>query len=80
MISNVAKWGNSLALRIPKDAARQLQISDGAPVDVAVEGDALIMRPVATRKRYELNDLLAGITSENRHAETDTGPAVGDEF
>lgn len=80
MISNVAKWGNSLALRIPRDAARRLQIGEGGQVDVEVEDGALIVRPVAVRKSYDLDSLLAGITDENRHTEVGTGMAVGNEF
>jgi antitoxin MazE len=80
MISRVAKWGNSLAVRIPRDAARQLQIGEGGQVDVAVEDGALVVRPVAARKSYDLDSLLAGITDDNLHGETATGAAVGNEL
>ena len=80
MLSNVAKWGNSLAVRIPRDAARQLRIGEGGQVDVAVEGGALVVRPVAARPSYDLDSLLAGITEENLHAEMTTGAAVGNEL
>ena len=78
MQATIQKWGNSLALRIPKAVAAQIGVVQGAAVDLAVESGALRVRPAAPRE-LRLDDLVASITPENRHDETDTGAAVGAE-
>jgi len=75
--TQVAKWGNSLGLRLPKSVAQEAQIGDGDSVDVVVEGGAIVIRPVRTR--YSIDDLVRGITKANRHAETDWGAPAGRE-
>ncbi len=77
MVANVQKWGNSLALRIPKSMAAELGIAAGSEVRLNTEGDRLVVRPSAPS--YRLEDLVKGITRKNLHGETDTGPAVGGE-
>jgi len=78
MRAHVCKWGNSLALRIPKPLALEIDLEEGSEVDVSVSDAALTVRPV-TPKRYALEELLAGVTAENLHNEIDAGPAVGAE-
>jgi antitoxin MazE len=75
----VKKWGNSASVRIPAalmDAAK-LELDDD--VDVREEGGRIIIEPVR-QKRYELDELLAGITRHNQHGEIDLGPPVGKEI
>lgn len=74
---NISKWGNSLALRIPKKLADELGLSEGKPVDVRVENGTLAVSPA--RRKYILEEMLAGMTEENLHGETEWGPAVGRE-
>lgn len=74
----IKKWGNSASVRIPVavlDATR-LKLDD--PVDVREEGGRIIIEPVRS-KTYLLEDLLAGITRTNLHAEADFGPVIGKE-
>jgi antitoxin MazE len=73
----LAKWGNNLALRLPKSAAQALGVVEGSEVDIVVSKGALLARP--TRPRAKLDDLVAGITKKNRHAATDWGGPVGNE-
>lgn len=80
MIASISKWGNSLAVRIPVEALRELEIKEGARLDLAVENGALVLRPVSKRVRYDLDALLEGMTAENLHGETSTGDAVGNEL
>lgn len=80
MIASIAKWGNSLAVRIPRDALRELNVAEGEELTLAVEGGALVLRPVKQRLTYDIEALVAGITVENRHEETETGKAVGAEL
>ena len=78
MESSVQKWGNSLAVRIPRPFAADLGIEEGTEVDVAVEDGGLVIRPLR-RTRLSLADLLGAVDGGNVHGETDTGPAVGGE-
>ena len=71
--SHVAKWGTSLAVRIPKAIAQQWGVQEGAAVEMNAEGSALVLR----KQKYDLATMLAQITPENLHPETDTGPAQG---
>lgn len=80
MIAAVAKWGNSLALRIPNAFAREISVREGVSVDISVTNGALLVRPVEEAHVYDLDALLCGITEENRHGEVATGKSVGNEF
>ena len=79
MRARVQKWGNSLALRIPKAFAVETGLEQGSFVDVSIVDGTLLVAPVAQRT-WTLEELLAGITDENIHGEVDTGPVVGGEM
>jgi antitoxin MazE len=79
MITAVQKWGNSLALRIPKAYAEETDIHDGSSVDLSLHDGNLVITPVR-RKTFSLDELLDGITAENRHDVADTGSALGQEI
>jgi len=72
-----AKWGNSVALRVPSKVAETLGIAPGSVAELSLKRDKLIITP--RQHAYQLDDLLAGITAKNLHQETDTGSAVGAE-
>ena len=74
----IQKWGNSLAVRIPKPLAEQAHITQGSLVEIKLVGDVLQIKPVAPQQ-YTLAALLEGITEENLHDEVDTGQAQGKE-
>ena len=78
METRVKKWGNSLALRIPKPLAAEIGLEDNSPVDLLLKDGKLVITP-AVRSEYSLEDLLAQVTEGNLHTEVDTGPAVGGE-
>ena len=67
MRSNVQRWGNSLALRIPSALAREVDLQEGAVVDIAARGGKLVVERAA--HRFVLADLLAGINDDNMHGE-----------
>ncbi|MEQ8201762.1 MAG: AbrB/MazE/SpoVT family DNA-binding domain-containing protein [Syntrophomonadaceae bacterium] len=71
----VAKWGNSLGVRIPQWVAEQAQISDGSIVEISCRDEAIIIK----KKRLSLEEMLSNITAENLHEEMDTGSPVGRE-
>ena len=79
MQTQVKKWGNSLALRIPKSLAEQLALKTNTEVEIQVVGDQLMIKPLP-EPELTLEDLLAQITEENLHQEVETGAAVGQEF
>jgi antitoxin MazE len=76
-VTQIAKWGNSLGLRLPKSVAREAQLDEGDTVDVSVKNGAIVIRP--SRPTYSIEELVAKITPRNRHDESDWGPSVGRE-
>ncbi len=72
MRTQIAKWGNSLALRVPKQVAEAAGLGAGATVDLDVVGGVVHVAPA--RPRYTLDELLAGITPDNQHESFDDGP------
>ena len=76
MDTKIQKWGNSLALRIPKIYAKNTNIEQDTFVDISVEDGKLIITP-KNEPLDLLDTLLAQITEENIHGEIDTGPSVG---
>ena len=78
MRAQVQKWGNSLAVRIPKAFATELGLELDANVELSLEEGKLVIRP-AIEKQYQLSELLQGITQQNVHSETDFGRPVGGE-
>lgn len=63
-----SKVGNSLALRIPRSFADESNIEQGSLVDLSVIEGKRIIVPVSDPE-YTLEELLAGVTEENIHAE-----------
>jgi antitoxin MazE len=78
MDGKIRRWGNSLAVRIPKAFAEEAGLDENSNVDISVEGKTITIRPA--RKKYTLDELLKGITPENRHELVDWGPPVGKEI
>lgn len=76
MLATISRWGNSRALRIPKDIALEAGLDFGAKVALQAADGHLRLVPLE-EPHYTLEELVAGITPENRHEEWDTGPAVG---
>lgn len=78
MLSKIQKWGNSLALRIPKTFAEETGLDMDSPVEIRLVDGQIHIVPIQELS-YELEDLLAGITADNLHDELDTGDAIGNE-
>lgn len=79
MKTKVQKWGNSLAVRIPKTFAEEVGISDDSTVEMRLVKGGLLVEP-APVWGVSLDDLLEGITDENLHDGVDWGPAAGKEI
>lgn len=78
MNATIQKWGNSLALRIPKAVARDTSLSSGSVVNLTVEEGKVVIEPVR-RPKYRLEELLKDVTKKNLHPSIDMGPPVGRE-
>ena len=78
MVTRVKKWGNSLALRIPKPLAAEVGLKDDSPVELSLVDGALVILPIA-ESQFSLEDLLEQVTKDNLHGEVDTGPVMGSE-
>ena len=70
------KWGNSLALRIPKDIATTLDVDNNSLMELDIHDGVLTLSP---KKENGLEALVLQINSENIHKEIDTGESVGNE-
>jgi antitoxin MazE len=79
MQARIQKWGNSLAVRIPKTFASQSNLGQDSLVDMSVENGKIILYPLP-QPEMTLAQMLADITPENMHDEVDTGAAVGQEI
>ena len=78
MKTRIQKWGNSLALRIPKPFAEETHLAEDTAVDLSVRNGRLVVVPIVEAE-FSLEDLVSQITPQNRHSETDTGGKVGNE-
>jgi antitoxin MazE len=74
----IARWGNSLGLRIPHDIALRAGLREGTRVDVETEGDRIVISPA--RPRYAVAELLKGMTPEAMRQAFDWGPDKGREI
>jgi antitoxin MazE len=77
MRATIQKWGNSLAVRIPKPVALEVGFRSNTAVELTIRDGGLVLLPA--QPEYSLEDLVKGITPRNRHGETDFGPQVGRE-
>jgi len=77
-MATIQKWGNSLAVRIPAALANQLDVAEGAQVQLEVRDGEFVVRLLA-RRRLNLKDLLCDCQPSQLHGETDFGPDVGRE-
>jgi antitoxin MazE len=74
---SIAKWGNSLGLRVPKEIAARVGLREGARVRIDAKGRTIVIS--VERPLYELDELLEGLTPEAMHEAFDWGEDVGRE-
>lgn len=79
MKAKIARWGNSLALRIPSKLASNHHLEEGVSVEILEEEGGLKLRPLV-RGQLSLEAMLAKVTKENLHDEVDTGESRGKEI
>ncbi len=78
MIGQIDKWGNSLAIRVPKAIAEQLNWDQKTRVRETIVDGKLVIETVQSPV-YSLEQMLEAVTADNLHAEISTGPALGQE-
>lgn len=76
MKTTAQKWGNSLAIRVPKSVAVQVRIKAQDDLVIEVQDGNVVLKPHLKRV-YRLEDLVKQITPKNVHGEIDTGTPVG---
>ena len=78
MKTTLTKWGNSLAIRIPKLMAEEIDLVEGRSVELRVAKGSILIKP-ATARKHTLDELVSEITKRNVHRETFPGEPLGRE-
>jgi len=78
MRTTIQRWGNSLAVRIPKTLAQETALDEGDRVNLRADEDRIVVERPQPRS-YRLSDLVAGVTRANRHSAVDFGKPQGRE-
>jgi antitoxin MazE len=79
MLTKIQKWGNSLALRLPKAFALDARLENDSIVEISLVDGQIVIKPVVA-PAWTLEQLLSAVTDHNIHHESDTGEAVGSEI
>jgi antitoxin MazE len=79
MRGKVSRWGNSLAIRIPKSVADEAGMREDLEVEIRCENASVVVEPSDTADEPTLDELLEGLTPDKVHGELDWGPPVGKE-
>ena len=78
MKTTAQKWGNSLAIRVPKSVAQQVGLKEQDDLEIEVQDGNVVLKP-HVRRVYRLEDLVKQINPKNVHGEIDPGTSVGRE-
>jgi len=73
----VKKWGNSLAVRIPKDIAKSLSIEDNTNLEIEIIDNQMVLKP---KKDNYLEELVSKIDNSNLHNEIETNRVGNEEW
>ena len=79
-LSTISQWGNSLALRIPKEVLAQTELKVGDKMSVDVKNGIILFKKQFTPKKYQLKDILGSIQTTKEVPELDWGNAEGKEI
>ena len=75
MKTKVSRWGNSLALRLPKGMAASHRITEGSDIEIIEREDGLLLSPVF--KQFSFDELMERMSPDNLHEEISTGEPQG---
>lgn len=73
MQTEIKKWGNSAVIRLPAAMLAQLKLEVGSPVELTADDAGLRIVPTTAKPVFKLEELLAGMTDDNRHDCIDWG-------
>ena len=79
MTTSIQKWGNSLAVRIPKVVADEIGFAEDTPVELNFSNGIVTIAPRIV-VLPTLDEMLDQVTPESIHPETDWGLPVGKEI
>lgn len=77
MSAQVSRWGNSLGVRIPRQVADRVGLTDGSRVDIAADDGRIVITPAV--RRYTIAELVSDMTPENMREAFDWGRDMGRE-
>ncbi|MDZ4132313.1 MAG: AbrB/MazE/SpoVT family DNA-binding domain-containing protein [Dethiobacteria bacterium] len=80
MLVKVQKWGNSLAVRIPRAFAGEINISENSSVNLTLIDGSINLKPTENIYEYRLDDLVEQVNENNLHSEYDSGKPEGKEI
>lgn len=80
MLVKVQKWGNSLAVRIPKAFAGEINITENSSVNLTLIDGSINLKPAESNYEYKLDDLIEQVNERNLHSEYDSGKPEGNEI
>jgi antitoxin MazE len=83
MNTKIKKWGNSLGVRIPKEILDNLGVKEDWEFEIIEKANSIELKPISKnnlKKKYTLDELLAGINREEDIELIDWGPDVGKEI
>lgn len=78
MHGKVQRWGNSLAIRIPRSMAHDAGLGVDCPVDIRLQDGNVVVKPLPARQ-FSLSQLLDQVSDSNLHGEIETDGPVGGE-
>ena len=80
MKTKAQKWGNSLAVRVPRGIADEADLKPGGALEVEVVQGKIVLTPARTKPaRYNLHALVKQIDPKHRYREADFGKPLGRE-
>jgi len=77
MKTKIQKWGNSLGVRLPKSITEEKSLRAGTGVSVRIKNNQIVIEPV--EDELSLASMLAEVSTNNLHRETDWSDARGNE-
>lgn len=79
MTTKIQQWGNSLALRLPKEITKKFKLHKGSPVIITPDTKNILIKPIY-KNEITLRELISKIKPENIHKEINWGKSVGEEI
>ncbi|PIQ92429.1 MAG: AbrB/MazE/SpoVT family DNA-binding domain-containing protein [Parcubacteria group bacterium CG11_big_fil_rev_8_21_14_0_20_39_22] len=76
--TRIQKWGNSLAVRLPRGLADSRNLQEGSEVSLSSKGQEIVMKSLANEET--LKGMVSMISKDNLHKEFRWGDHKGKEL